>query len=198
MSWETLDDFIDTMNQWTEVQRHLESIGAQRAPSTRLIAFGRPYLADDSTLILPNGPAREQMDDGRIELTVTKDYDCYSLRQTGYERSDSFTGRQEWRSSNFELMGKYILARKNGGFRQKIGAPSAFQRWLDIGLAPQWIKQHMSHEEAGVDWLYKFTDTSSSNVHYYDYENGDALTFPFSMSYHEITNTYMEGVPQPQ
>ncbi|ADG76813.1 hypothetical protein Tpau_0159 [Tsukamurella paurometabola DSM 20162] len=197
MPWERLDEFIDTMEYWTEVQNYLESIEAQRATGTRLVAFGRPYLKDENTLILPNGPARDQMDDGEILLSITRDDDGYSLRRTGYERGDTFTGRQEWKASNFDLVGKYVLVRQNSRFRTKIGVGSPFHQWLDIGLASQWEKRHMSQDEVGVDWLYKYTNSSSPSVYYYDYDNGDPLTFPFSLSYRDITDIYMKGVPQP-
>lgn len=197
MPWETLDEFVDTMEYWTDVQTYLERIEAQRTAGARLVAFGRPYLKDESTLILPNGPARNQMDDGEIHLSITRDDDGYSLRRTGYERADTFTGRQEWKASNFELVGKYVLVRQNSGFRTKIGADNPFHQWLDIGLAPHWNKHHMSQDEVGVDWLYKYSNSSSPNVYYYDYDNGDPLTFPLSLSYRNISDVYMKDVPQP-
>ncbi|GAA1015545.1 hypothetical protein GCM10009551_103620 [Nocardiopsis tropica] len=197
MPWETLDEFVDTMEYWTDVQTYLEGIEAQRTAGARLVAFGRPYLKDECTLILPNGPARNQMDDGEIHLSITRDDDGYSLRRTGYERADTFTGRQEWKASNFELVGKYVLVRQNSGFRTKIWADNPFHQWLDIGLAPHWNKHHISQDEAGVDWLYKYSNSSSPNVYYYDYDNGDPLTFPLSLSYRNISDVYMKDVPQP-
>ncbi|KXP11810.1 hypothetical protein AXK57_21425 [Tsukamurella pulmonis] len=198
MNWQELDEFVATMTHWTEVQQHLEDIGAQRSASARLVDFRQPHLAGDR-LLLPNGPGREQSSDGEIDLSVTLDDDgCYTLRKTGYERNDTFTDQPEWRASTFELVGKYVLVKKNSAFRWKIGAPNAYHRWLDRGLAPQWTKEHLTREESGVDWMYKFTDTSADNTFYFDYENGDPLTFPFSMSYADITTVYMEGVPQPR
>lgn len=197
MSWDTLDEFIHTVDHWSSVQEYLEKTNSQekRYSNAGLVTFKTPVL-DGDTLVLPGGSAAHNDSDRVEQYFVTHSEDLYTLRSTGRERGTHWDGPIK-SFSHFELAGKYILAALNTDFRRMIGASEIETRWKKRGLAPGWATQEIAPLPENVYRTLQFVKLGPPSMSFVGERYESMWTYPLSETYDELTVTVMAGIPQP-